>query len=246
MNAQGLGWVLAGGLLTSSLLSAETINDLQTRLTSMRNDQATRMEVEVELRHRGSAPLHLNKEKKRGVAVIESGPEGVKKITSRWLESSTRFSVWSKGDPEDESSLMSFTEAGDLVDPAGMMEVLLSEATLVSDERVEWNGKPARLLVIRPFAPESRETKEMKRDEPRRWAIDAKVWLDENGVPLAMERGFELRLGPALSVTESQSFTFQQVGGRLLVAEARETYSGTGLGVLRGRDDRKLKVVAVH
>ena len=209
----------------------------------MRNDQVTRMEVEVELRHRGSAPLHLNKEKRRGKAVIEAGPEGVKKITSRWSERSSRFSVWSKGDSEDESSLMSFTEAGDLIDPAGMMEALLSEATLVSDERVEWQGTPARLLVIRPFAALAKETRE---NNPERFAIDVKVWLDESGVPLAMERGAELRLGPALSVTEIQSFTFQQVSGRLLVAEARNTWTGTGLGVLRGRDDRKIKVVAVH
>lgn len=209
----------------------------------MRNEQVTRMEVEVELRHRGSAPLHLNKEKRRGKAVIEAGPEGVKKITSRWNETSARFSVWSKGDSEDESSLMSFTEADTLVDPAGMMEALLSEATLVSDELVEWQGKPARLLVIRPFAALAKETREK---EPERFAIDVKVWLDESGTPLAMEQGAELRLGPALSVTEIQSFTFQQVGGRLLVSEARNTWTGTGLAVLRGRDDRKLKVVAVH
>lgn len=243
MNAHALGWTLAGGLLVSSLVSAETINDLQTRLASMRNDQVTRMEVEVELRHRGSAPLHLNKEKKRGKAVIEAGPEGVKKITSRWHRSSTFASLWRNPRHEDEGPLLADTEALDLVNPAGMMEAFLSEATLLRDESVTWKGKPARLLVVRPALPGGKEPAE---GEPMPFATDAKVWLDENGVPLAMERGFELRLGSALSVTESQYYTFQQVGGRLLVAEARETWSGTGLAVLRGRDDRKLKVVAVH
>lgn len=247
MKRKALGWTLAGGLLASSLVSAEAINDLQSRLASMRNDQKTRMEVEVEFRHRGSAPLHLNKEKKRGVAVIEAGPKGVKKITSRWLGTSSRFSAWGKKKGENEAPLLDDVEALDLVNPAGMMEAFLNEATLLSDEQVTWQGQPARLLVVRPaLLQPDRKGKEPAEDDPKPYALEAKVWLDENGVPLAMERAFELNLGPALSVTESQSFTFQQVDGRLLVAEAEETWSGTGLAVLHGRDDRKLKVVSVH
>jgi hypothetical protein len=57
-----------------------------------------------------------------------------------------------------------------------------------------------------------------------------------------MERSMDLLLGPALKATEHQALTFQQVNGRLLVAEARETYSGTALAVLRSGDARKVKV----
>ncbi len=248
MNRQALGWTLAGVLLMSTHLSAQPINDLQTRLASMKNDQKTRIEVEVEFRHRGSAPLHLNKEKRRGVAVVEAGPKGVKKITSRWLTNSARFSAWGKKKGENETPLLNDTDALTLVNPAGMMEIFLSEATLLSDEKVTWQGQPARLLVVRPalLQPKRKDGKESEEDEPKPYELGVKVWLDENGVPLAMERGFELRLGPALSVTSNQSFTFQQVEGRLLVAEAEETWSGTGLAVLHGRDDKKVKVVAVN
>lgn len=218
----------------------------------MKNDQSTRIEVEVEVRHRGTAPLHWNKTKKRGVSVIESGPEGVKVITSRWLTTGGRISFWRDGGSKNEAPLMNDVYAETLVNPAGMMEVFLQEATLLSDEPVTWQGRPARLLVVRPRLFERRKDGEApaqetaEDDEPRPYALDVKVWLDESGTPLAMERAFELRLGPVLSVTESETFTFQQVGGRLLVAEARETYSGTGLAVLHGRNDRKLKVVAVN
>lgn len=247
MNRQALGWTLAGGLLMSTtLVSAQPINDLQARLASMKNDQKTRIEVEVELRHRGSAPLHLNKEKRRGVAVVEAGPKGVKKITSRWLGTSARFSAWGKKKSENEAPLLGDVEALDLVNPAGMIEAFLSDAILLSDESATWEGRPARLLVLRSFAAFNRAADKKSAEEPERFDLDAKVWLDGDGVPLAMERGFELRLGPALSVTENQSFTFQQVEGRLLVAEAEETWSGTGLAVLHGRDDRKMKVVAVN
>ncbi|MEA2560225.1 MAG: hypothetical protein QOH06_1729 [Acidobacteriota bacterium] len=212
----------------------------------MKNEQKTRIEVEIEFRHRGSAPLHLNKEKRRGVAVVEAGPKGVKKITSRWLTTGARFSLWGKQKNENEAPLLNDTDALTLVNPAGMMEAFLSEATLLSDEKVTWQGQPARLLVIRPAMLDEKAAASNEETEPKPYTIAAKVWLDENGVPLAMERDFELRFGPALSVTGGQSLTFQQVEGRLLVAEAEETYSGTGLAVLHGRDDRKLKVVAVN
>lgn len=230
----------------STHLSAEPINDLMTQVAAMKNDQSTRIEVEVELRHRGTAPLHWNKSKRRGVSVIESGPEGVKKITSRYLSNGSLFSFWRKP-RKDETPLMDDVEAETLVNPAGMMEAFLSEATLLSDENVTWQGRPARLLVVRPALFEPRNGKKAPaEDEPSPFAAEAKVWLDENGVPLAMESEFDFRLGPALSVTERQELTFQQVDGRLLVAEARETYSGTGLGVLRSRNDRKLKVTSVQ
>jgi hypothetical protein len=38
----------------------------------------------------------------------------------------------------------------------------------------------------------------------------------------------------------------REVAPAAAVAEAEETYSGTGLAVLHSRDDRKMKVVAVH
>lgn len=243
MSTQAIGLALAGGLLMSTLVSAQPIDDLQNRLTAMRNDQKTRIEVEIELRHRGTAPLHWNKEKKRGVAIIDYGSRGIEKIERRNLGSSFRFSAWKKQEWEKEP-LLEDTEALDLVNPAAMMESLLREATLLSDEPVTWQGRPARLLVIRPALPKDPNVPE--EGGPIPFAAEAKVWLDESGVPLAMERSVDLRLGSVVSMTENQAFTFQQVGGRLLVAEARETWSGTGLAVMHGRDEKKMKVVAVN
>jgi hypothetical protein len=48
----------------------------------------------------------------------------------------------------------------------------------VRDARVPWEGRPARLLVVRSFAAMKRPS-----EEPQRFDLDAKIWLDESGVP---------------------------------------------------------------
>lgn len=59
----------------------------------------------------------------------------------------------------------------------------LAGGLLLSDEKVTWQGQPARLLVIRPALLEPD-----RKGEPTPFVSEAKVWLDESGVPLAMER----------------------------------------------------------
>ncbi len=244
MRNQARMWILAGSLLVTSPLAADPIGDLQARLAGMHNDQPTRMQVDVEFRHRGSAPLHLSKNRKRGAATIVYGSKGVTNLTERWSTNSSRFSFWKKRNVETKASLLDWSEASVLADPAGFMGLLLDEASLLSDETVTWNGQPARHLVIRPG-------KLARKDEPAEahrtpFNLLMRVWLDESGAPLAMEHATEFRLGPALVMTEAKTFTFQQIDGRLLVAETEETFSSTALAVLRGRGSKKIKVTSVE
>ena len=136
-------------------------------------------------------------------------------------------------------------EASILVDPAGWLSPFLSEATLMEEQAVTWEGRPARLLVIRPAqlpAEKTVETASMK-DEPRPVVVEGKIWLGADGLPLALEATTELRL-PAFTMTQHQTLTFQQIGGRLLVARSTATFSGTALLALRGTDVKTMKVTA--
>jgi hypothetical protein len=248
VKRQALRWILAGGLLLSGSLTAEPLTDLRTRLAALRSDQPVRLQVDVELKHRGSAPLHLRKTRMRGKAVVDYGPKGVKKIDARWQESSTRFSAWKKGKVETETPLLNDVEAQDLANPVEMIDFLLDGATLLSDESGTWQGQPARLLVVRPHpsaAARNEEAAPRGESGPPPLDLEAKIWLSESGDPLALERSMEFRLGSALALTEQQTLTFQQVDGRLLVAESWASYSGTGLAVLHGRDDKKMTVTVV-
>jgi hypothetical protein len=241
MKIQALRWTVTGFVLISShlfapgILRAEPLADLQARLAGLQNDQATRIKVDVELRHKGTAPLHRSGQKRRGQATVVYGPEGVKMINQRWLGSSSRFSVWRKSKVETETPLLGFDEAADLINPAETLQLLLIDATLLSEETVLWQGRPTRHLVIRPGL--------LAADQPL--TLEVGIWLDETGLPLAMERSMKLGFA-LLNATSHQAVTFQQVDGRLLVDEARETYSGTALAVLRGMDTKKVKVTSVR
>jgi len=243
MNSKALGWLVIGGLMFASTLTAEPLNDLQVRLATLRSDQPIRLRVDVELRHRGSAPLHLNHTKQRGRALVIYGPHGPEVREQHWRDIDS-FSIGGKSKSQ-ETPLVDEDEASDLVDPAGMMAFLLQRATLLSDEAVTWQGQPARLLVVGPdpLAMErDGESKAGTEDEPERVLIEAKIWLDASGSPLALERSVELRFGPVLKVTQHQTLTLQQVDGRLLAARSEETYSGTALAVLHSRNEKKMKV----
>ena len=216
--------LVSSQLLISSHLRAEPLTDLQARLASLRNDRTTRIKIEVELRHKGTAPLHLSGIKKHGQAIVAYGPAGVRMIDQRWFGSTNRFSAWRKSQVETEIPLLDDVEAVDLIDPASTLELLLSDATLLSDETVLWQGRPARYLVIRPglLAADRQDGRAAGESDPGPLALEVGIWLDETGAPLAMERSMELRFA-LLNVTEHQAFTFQQVDGRLLVDESRET-----------------------
>jgi hypothetical protein len=246
---KAFGWLfLTGGLMIASVLPAQPLDPLQARLAALRSEQPIRLKVDVELRHKGSAPLHLNGTKKQGRAIVVYGPHGAEVREQKWTQTGTRFSAWRPSTVEEETPLVDPAEAGDLVDPAGMLALLVRGATLLSDEEVTWQNQPARLLVIRPGPLTAERPDEAKtagdgpRDNPERFVTEAKIWLDAGGSPLALERSMELRLGPALQVTQHQTITFQQVQGRLLAARSEETYSGTALAVLHSRDEKKMKI----
>jgi hypothetical protein len=247
VKKQALGWILAGTLLASGPLQAETPADFQTRLPALRNDQPIKLKVEVELKHKGTAPLHLNSEKLRGTAVIDYGPRGVKvkKVKSRG--GITQASIWRSAKERDPQELISEEEALTLVNPAAALELALNDTTLVSDGMTTWQGRPARLLVFQPNEIKEVQAKTSTEGGPLPPVFgETKIWLDESGAPLALERSGNLLLGPMLKVEVREAIEFQQVAGRLLVAQWDETYSGTALAVLRGGDSKKMKVTVVE
>jgi hypothetical protein len=61
----------------------------------------------------------------RGRAIVVYGPHGSEVREQRWREATNRFSAWRKPKVEVETPLLDEAEAGGLVDPAGMLALLL-------------------------------------------------------------------------------------------------------------------------
>jgi hypothetical protein len=118
----------------------------------------------------------------------------------------------------------------------------------VSEEAATWQGRPARLLVLRSNLPVTEGTGAGTLPAGTRspFLEEAKIWLDESGLPLALERSLEAKLGPVLKATKLWTLTFHSVDGRLLVANAEAVYSGTALAVMRTRDHKTMKVTEVN
>ena len=241
-----------GGLLLTAVVflapraaRAEPLAELSARVAEMRNGEAMRLEVEVEVKERGSAPLHLRRTTQRGGAEIEWGPRGVESLEQWWLGTGGRLSAWKRAQRRpvlgEGDRVMSEVEAAELADPAAMLAELLADATLLADEVSTWEGRPTRRLAIRPALLAPRDGGRGGEDEtPPPLELLLHVWLDEAGDPIALERSVDFELGPALAVRQRQTLVLRQVAGHLLVSELRETWSGRALALLRRHEDRRV------
>lgn len=236
MKTKALAMALTGMILFAGSGKAESLEEVRARLSTLRNDQPIRLRVDVTVEHRGSAPLHLNKNSRSGVATVSFGPDGVKLIEQKWLHKSTFASLWRSSKPRDEEmTLLDFEEACDLGDPVEALDLALTDAILIEDRTDTWRGRTARLLVVRPARLEAHQ-------DSSPLVTEVRLWLDADGIPLGMERSSEFHLGSVAKATQVLTFTYQQVDGRLLTDEVREDFQSTALAVLRGKDKRTMKV----
>ena len=228
---------------TAQTSAADPLAELTAQLAELRSDAPLRVEVEVEQKHRGTAPLHLRRTKQVGGAVIEWGPRGVRSLEQWWFGTGARLTLWERAQRrpviDADDRLLSEQEAAELADPAGALGDLLEGATLLADEPSTWDGRAARRLTIRPamLAPRDAKDRAREREEPGPLELRLAVWLDEAGAPLAVERSVDFDAGP-LSAQQRQTLLLDTVDGRLVVSEMRETWTGQAVALLRGRDDK--------
>jgi hypothetical protein len=217
---------MAIGLLISNALTAETLTDLRTRMAALRNTQPIRLKVEIEAKHLESVPLRRSSAKLTGRATIVYGPKGVK-IRGGRSTGSSHVSSWRGADEEPveiEIPLLEEGEAKFLVDPADILYFLLWDATLLSDEPVSWQGQAARLLVL---VPTSVGEKAASSGAFWRFSGEAKIWLSDRGLPLAMQHTMRPNVEPAVPAKKDQHIIFQEVDGRLLASRTEDTFFGT-------------------
>jgi hypothetical protein len=223
-------------LTIPTLLLADGLSDMRATLQKLQSDQLLRARVEIRTRRLGGESDKQKQSQVSSIVIVESGPQGLTLSWSPEQIKQSRKAAWAeRANPDAPKSdlatlkALAAGEALNLLDAADPLRRGLEKAVLQEDKRDTYQGKPVRLLVIRvdPGLDEE-ERKALKSSE----AI-LKLWLDGDGVPLAMERDIQAKFSKFLigfRVREHETREFQRAGGRLVVTRASKDSSGSGFG----------------
>lgn len=119
-----------------------------------------------------------------------------------------------------------------LLNPVQEMENDLQKATLVKEENILYQGKPARLLHLRI---DLEKLSQEERKNLKKFKTDFKIWIDEKGVPLASHskgKGsgrFALVIGFEFHFDVEKTYTVHN--NRLLVTQLKSSSSNSGGGM---------------
>lgn len=171
-------------------------------------------------------------------AHVEDGPTGVRISWPRPLLQQAQSE--SKAQAQNPEKTAPTRDALGGFGPLGMSEYLnYGEALLrefergqvqVLQQRAEpWNGQPATLLVLKanPKMPETQKKyiKEM--------AVDAKLWVGQDGLPLAYATSTKFKASRffiSFEGSSSEEWHFARVGNRLVVKRLQSENAQSGFG----------------
>ena len=219
-----------------ALLFADGLADVRATLQKLQSDQPLRARVEINTRRLGGESDKQKQSQAISSLIVESGPQGLTLSWSAEQIKQSRKAAWTQtanpDAPKSDLATLKALAAGEalnLLDAADPLRRGLEKAVLQEERRDTYQGKPVRLLVIKvDLGLDEEERKALKSSE----AI-LKLWLDGEGVPLAMERDIQARFSKFLigfRVHEHETREFQRAGGRLVVTRASKDSSGSGFG----------------
>ena len=223
-------------LTTPTLLFADGLNDVRATLQKLQSDQPLRARVEIKTRRSGGESSKQKQSEGVSSVIVESGPEGLKMSWSADQIKQSRKAVWAEtanpDAPKSDIATLKALEAGhalNLLDAADSLRRGLERAVLLEDKPDTRKGKPVRLLVIRiDLGLDEEGRKALKSSE----AIE-KLWLDSDGIPIAMDRNIDAKFSKFLigyKIHEHETREFQRAGGRLVTTSVTKESSGSGLG----------------
>jgi hypothetical protein len=223
-------------LLAPTLLFADGLTDVRAALQKLQSDQPLRARVEIKSRRSGGESGKQKQSESVSTVIVENGPDGLKLSWSPDQIKQSRKAAWAEtGNPDAPKSdiaMLKALEAGqalNLLDAADGLRRALEKSELREDKRENYQGKPARVVVFRiDLGLDEEERKALKSSETY-----LKLWLDDDGVPLAMERDVQAKFSRFLigfRIHEHDTRTYQRAGGRLVVTRATHDTSGAGLG----------------
>lgn len=225
-------------LATVPLLHADTFSDLKAQLVRLNGGDAVKATFEVQYWQQVLEDKKPTVTQGRATAQVEDGPQGVRIGWSRGLLQQAQAEA--KAQAKDPEKTVGTRAAMGTLGPLGVSETLnYAEALLrefergqvqVQAERQEtWNGKPAKLLVLKmePRIPANQKKymKELK--------VDAKLWVGADGLPLAYATDVKFK-GSRFFISfeggNRDEIQFARAGNRLVAAQLTSENQNSGLG----------------
>ncbi|NWJ40539.1 MAG: hypothetical protein HXX12_06170 [Geothrix sp.] len=169
-------------------------------------------------------------------AQLEDGPQGLKVAWGRGtLQQAAKELAAQEREPDRPAPTRTALrnvdplEVGESLNHAEALLRDLAQAQVQEEKADTWQGKPARLLVLKlaPKIPESQKKylKELK--------VEAKVWVGADGVPLAFSSSVSYK-GSRMFISfeggNTQELQFSRIGNRLVATRATSEDRSSGFG----------------
>ncbi len=218
------------------LAFSDALSDLDATLQGLQSEQNLRARVEIVTRRAGGESGNPKQAAGDSSVLVECGGTGLRMSWSAdQIRQSRQAAAEKRAHPDAaQSSVATLTaleanDALDLLDAAEPLRRSLGGAVLLEDKAGSYQGKPARLLVLRlDLRLEEEGRKALKESE-----ATMRLWLDRQGQLLGMERDLRLRFSKfflSYRVHDKETRAYQIAAGRLVVTRAQHDNSGSGLG----------------
>jgi hypothetical protein len=208
---------------------ASGLDDVRAALERVGPPQPVRLRVETRTT---SVQKGRSEEKVSAPIVVEHGLEGLR-LTWDPAQVDRAQGASRKGSADQKSAgdlaSLSPSDALELVDGARSLRRMLEGATLLSEKEGTLDGKPARVLVVRPT---NKMTDEQRKDF-KTFEETLTLTLGTDGLPRLSEHSVNIRMSKFLiSITASQKETrrYQPVVGRLVVTSSEESSASSAIG----------------
>ena len=217
-------------------LGANGLDDLRTALQKLAGGEPVKATLEHQFWRQTTDDKKPVVSQGRVTAQVEDGPQGLRVLWPRpALQQAVKELAAQEQDPERQAPTRTALRG---VDPLEAAEALqqaeallrdLGQATLQEERTEAWQGRPARLLLLKvePRIPagQKKYLKELK--------AEAKVWVGADGLPLAFASTVAYK-GSRMFISfeggQSQERHFAKVGGRLVAVRTTSEDRNAGFG----------------
>ena len=218
-------------LLLAPALRADGLADLRTALKSLPAKQPVKGTVDCQVWNRTGKGKQPKIVQGRAKGMVEDGPGGLKLGWDKTELDRIQAAAKAKDHgPEQAMAELKAEKAETMLDSAKALLSDLEDAKVQEDRADTFQGKPARLLVLKL---DDNDMDEEDRKHLKTFSHTLSVWMGPDGAPLGLQEQLDMKGSFFLISFEAHtktSRTFARSGDRLLTTHEESMGSGSGAG----------------